>query len=231
LTSPNWSGGIFFPSGAGEQVKTVYAQWAVPNPLPARAGVSVFHCASWVGIDGWEGTSGANVLFQAGVECDIDATGTPTIYPWFEWVPADSYEREISNVSVKVGDVVRVGIQGEGPSNFTSGFVTFYNLTNGEHTSFGVYLPGGLPPLAGSSAEWIVERPEKVPEGGYWDLANYGSVTFDNAEASTTFAGVLYDPSEGQPMNMVDGAGNVMSIASNPYRVVTCLFATDALPA
>ena len=75
---------------------------------------------------------------------------------------------------------------------------------------FDVSLPAGAPPLA-----------------GYWDLANYGSVTFNNASASTTFAGVLYDPSEGQPITMTDSGGNPMSIGSVAYRQVVCTFVSD----
>jgi Peptidase A4 family/Protein of unknown function (DUF3761) len=225
-TEPHWSGGVVFlppNSPAGAKFYVVAGQWTVPNPMPGGADEQLYYCSSWIGIDG---DNSADVL-QAGVECEARFTGSGTakrIYPWWEWYPEN--EIEITNLDVSVGNLLVCLISSQ---NNTTANIVLSNSTNSQWTAFEATAPTGTT-LVGNCAEWIVERPSVG--GVFTQLANYGSVTFQEAFGGTNLPGsdAVRDPSVGDAINMIGDDGTVVSTATVEQRQVNCLFSGTGGP-
>jgi hypothetical protein len=177
-----------------------------PSPATPAANGGGWQSASWVGLDGGagiiEGTNSTDVL-QAGVSQNLDSTGQPAYYAWYEWSvlldgltamdPQYPYVFPIPITSMKVdaGDTITVVVQyvkhmGDdiadpippaGPYSF--GGILLTNETSGEAVN--LYLP---PPPGGSfigdSAEWIMECPTCYLGGTF---PQFSTVHFDDAGA------------------------------------------------
>ncbi len=222
MASTNWSGELLL-SGATSYSSASYtevlAQWlvsAVQQPNGACGGTDL--SATWVGIDGASNTS--NDVLQAGTEADATCHygyTSQTIYPWFEWYP--NYEIQITNFAVFPGASVFVVVQATGP---TTANVTFLNLSNDVYTVLNVTAPAGTS-LRGTSAEWIVERPEVGTTLS--TLADYGFVQMcsEIAYVANQIGTANYDL-PGAPMGgrtgglieMVDTSNNPLS---TPYAL------------
>jgi hypothetical protein len=203
----NWSGGIVFlppNSPAGAKFYVVAGQWTVPNALPGDADDQLYYCSSWIGLDGEKPSVD---ILQAGVECEVQFTSSgvaQTIYPWLEWLPEN--EIQITNLAVSVGDLLVCNITS---NSSTTATIVLSNSTNNQWTAFDVTAPTGTT-LVGNCAEWIVERPNF---GGLTQLANYDSVTFQEAFGGTNLPGsdAVRDPREGDAINMTGDNGVVIS--------------------
>jgi peptidase A4-like protein len=199
-----WSGAVVH-APAGDSFKWVEGTWTVPDAYPPpSAGDGVWYSAStWVGIDGIDGSGD---VLQAGCDSDVMTSGGNVqrqLNPWWEWYPAGSFW--ISNLPVAPGDTLNCLIcVTEGST--TSAAIFLYNVTSGQAANFHATAPDGTT-LAGNTAEWVVERLEidsNTPE-----LARYGDVYFDEANAGTVGGATLH-AGAGNTINMVDG-GNVIS--------------------
>lgn len=191
--STNWSGiDLVTKNGAATAVS---ASWTVPT-VPTISPVQ--YASTWVGIDG----DLSNTVEQIGTESDTATSPLiPNAPPYFAW-----YEMYPSGLNVittqNSGQAFTVS-----PGDAISASVTYQNTTTvtgtGRHprtTTYENFLltitdtpaNGGstesystIQQISGaqmSSAEWIEEAPSS--SRGVLPLANFGSVTFSNAQAT-----------------------------------------------
>jgi hypothetical protein len=204
-TTGIWSGAVVH-APQGDSFKWVEGTWTVPNaypPVGAQDGVW-YSASTWVGIDGIDGSGD---VLQAGCDSNVMTSGGSLqrqLNPWWEWWPGGSYW--ITTLAVSQGDTLNCLIcVAEGST--TQAEIFLYNVTNNIAASFLATAPSGTS-LIGNTAEWIVERLEidtNVPE-----LARYGDVYFDEANAGTV-AGATLQPGSGNTINMVDENNQVIS--------------------
>jgi hypothetical protein len=180
--SSNWAG--YAVHRPGVSFREVSGTWTQPNVscVSGQPGYS----AVWVGLGGYKPTSSA--LEQIGTEVDCDAGGNVVSDAWYELVPAPS--KTISLI-VHPGDVMHATVTVVGHQVT----VDLENLTR--HRAFHRTL--FAPAIDVSSAEWIVEAPSECVSQFACQalpLADFGSVTFDSATASSAMGttGSIVDP-------------------------------------
>jgi hypothetical protein len=170
-TSSNWAG--YAVHRPGVSFRHVSGTWTQPTTscVPGQSSYS----AVWVGIGGYRPTSDA--LEQIGTEVDCSPAGNTVSNAWYELVPAPS--KSIS-LAVHPGDVMHATVTVVGHHVI----VVLKNLTSHKTFRKSLYAPS----IDVSSAEWIVEAPsacfsqfacQALP------LANFGSVAFDSATATS----------------------------------------------
>jgi len=169
--SSNWSGAVYESYGSGT-FKAVTATFTVPKPTKPSGGSSstTYSASAWVGIDG--DTCGTAIL-QTGL--DFNVKGTTVSYDaWYEWYP--DYAYDFSGISFSAGDSVTITVTA---TTTKSGSAVIKNNTKGTSVSKTISSTAAL---CEENAEWIVEDFEEgsslVP------LANWGTVTFNNAKAT-----------------------------------------------
>jgi len=181
-TSSNWAGyAVHHP---GVSFRQVSGTWTQPRASCVAGQPS--YSAVWVGIGGFKPTSDA--LEQIGTEVDCQSTGTPVSSAWYELVPAPS--KTISFV-VQPGDVVHATVTVVGHQVT----LVLQNRTRNRTFRKTVFAPS----IDVSSAEWIVEAPSECINQFACQalpLANFGSVAFDSATATSTSGstGSILDP-------------------------------------
>ncbi len=200
IKSDNWSGIVVVGKWVGAM--GVWNVPAVTQPSTAAGSDGTWQSASWVGLDGGglviPGSTSLDAL-QAGVAQNVDATGKPNYFAWYEWVVEDLaqpdfpyvYPIPITSVPVNAGDEISVVVQyvnkrgdeiGDplppaGPYNF--GAVLVVNVTTGKAANLYLDPPVGAS-FAGDCAEWIVECPDGSAGG---TLPKFSEVTFHEAGA------------------------------------------------
>ena len=170
--STNWAG--FAVHHPGVSFRQISGTWTQPNAACVDGHPS--YSAAWVGLGGYKPTSHA--LEQIGTEVDCGAGGKVRSSAWYELVPAPS--KPIA-LRVRPGDVMRATVTVAGHQVT----VDLENLTR--HRAFDRTL--SAPDIDVSSAEWIVEAPSECISQFACQalpLADFGSVTFDSASATTT---------------------------------------------
>ena len=111
----------------------------------------------------------------------LSTTYSPLVSPflsrtaWYEWYPAPA--GYFLGITISAGDVITLTVT---TSSATSGNVTIENVTGGEVVSKGLTSNA---PLCGQNAEWIVE--DYIQGTSLVLFADFGSVTFTNAQAGT----------------------------------------------
>jgi hypothetical protein len=171
-TSSNWAGyAVHHP---GVSFRRVSGTWTQPSAtcIPGQSTYS----AVWVGIGGYKPTSDA--LEQIGTEVDCSQAGNAVSSAWYELVPAPS---KTISFTVRPGDVIHATVTVIGHE----ATVELDNLTLHRTFRKRVFAPS----IDVSSAEWIVEAPsECVSEFACQalPLADFGSVAFDSATATST---------------------------------------------
>jgi hypothetical protein len=169
--SSNWAGAVLIGTG----YNSVTAQFTVPTPkLPTGASSRSQYCASaWVGIDG--DTCGTAIL-QTGIDFCIQGS-TVSYDAWYEWYP--DYAYDFSGISISAGNVIKITVDA---SSKTTGTATVENVSTGKSVTH--TFSGGVDgDLCEYNAEWIVEDFES--NSSLVPFANFGTVTFENAEATT----------------------------------------------
>lgn len=166
-TSLNWAGYALETSLTNPKnyaVSDVQGSWIVPTVIcdPAKNTYS----AVWLGIDGYSDNS----VEQTGTSQDC-INGQPRYSAWYEMYPKPSFR---ANVVVRPGDSISARVQ-YNPSSRK--FVLM--LTN--NTTGQSFTTSQKSNALRQSAEWIAEAPWS---GGVLPLANFGSVTFTNAQAT-----------------------------------------------
>lgn len=191
--STNWAGYAISPPPAGQVVSEVSGQWEVPMVR----GTGTAYSVTWVGIDGFSSGS----VEQIGTASNL-VNGTPQYYAWWEMYPANSMQ-EISptKFAVNPGDLITAIVTFDGTVGSGKSKADQFTLTITDRPASGGALEtfsetsslNGVVKL--SSAEWIEEVPST--NRGVLTLANFGSVTFINAEAATTATGTTGGTLEG----------------------------------
>ncbi|OQE21628.1 hypothetical protein PENSTE_c011G10162 [Penicillium steckii] len=166
----NWAGAVLI----GTYFTSVTAEFTVPTPeVPSGGSSGKEYCvAAWVGIDGDTCT---DAILQTGV--DFCVNGNSISYSaWYEWYP--DYAYDFSDIAISAGNVIKVTVNA---SSKTSGTATVENKSTGKSVAH-TFNGGVWGALCGFNAEWIVEDFER--KSSLVPVANFGTVTFSNAEAT-----------------------------------------------
>ncbi|CEJ92809.1 hypothetical protein VHEMI08439 [[Torrubiella] hemipterigena] len=164
--SSNWSGAVQNASGITKITGTM--------TVPSVSGGSQYGACAWVGIDG---DSCQSALLQTG----LFFYGDGTFQAFYEWIPDNASFWD--NFGISVGDQVRFTVDA---TSTATGTALVENLTTGQSVNYQWSNPPST--LCEANAEWIVED---FSEGGSLvPFANYGSITFSNAVATTSSGSV-----------------------------------------
>jgi hypothetical protein len=120
----------------------------------------------------------------------------PEYFAWYEWWCAGhiSSPNRLTLLPVQPGDLIECTLTVDTPTQVT---FRITNQTTGRAVGPIQASAPDLPPVAGSSspsiqrlisgatAEWITERPSDPNTDRPYDLANYGTVLFENCSAIT----------------------------------------------
>ncbi|WP_170066667.1 G1 family glutamic endopeptidase [Kitasatospora aureofaciens] len=197
FTSNNWAGSTIAGTWA-----IAMGTWRVPAvsiPSTPAGNDGGWDSSSWVGIDGAYGSSD---VLQAGVQQSVDANGSATYIPWYEWFapevdgsPAYIFQTNIENMPIEPGDEVfaRLAYQNG------QGFVMFGNVDRGLYFNIQLAPPPGAS-LNGNSLEWIVEAPNSGEPGT--SLPRFTPVDFSVAVGSNADGTVGADPNTGDTTNI-----------------------------
>jgi hypothetical protein len=182
----NWSGYVPGALEKGRTFHSIAATWRVPTATPHRSGGAEYS-SSWIGIGGGclntECTLTDATLIQAGVGHDIDAAGNADYYAWWEAIPAPLVR---TTLPIRPGDRVGVVIfENRTPEIWT---IAIVNLTRG-----GVFTMTLPYPSTYGSAEWVIETPVVITEGGVsvGPMPNLSVVRFDYARANGVSPGFV----------------------------------------
>jgi len=199
-TSENWSGVAIESPPSGQTFKSVTGTFTVPTPTGSGAA------SAWVGIDG---DTAQNSILQSGVDFTISG-GRVSFDAWVEWFP--NFAMDVS-FTVAAGNQIRITVTA---TSTTRGTALLENLTTGRSLTTSLSAPSSSAALQGLNAEWIVEDFEEG--GSLVPLANFGTVTFTGA-AATTNAGTTESPSSGTIINMVQNGETLTSVSSSGSSV------------
>ncbi|KIK61928.1 hypothetical protein GYMLUDRAFT_96327 [Collybiopsis luxurians FD-317 M1] len=172
--SGNWSGAVLTSPPAGETFTTASGTFTVPTMVTGNGDGAA---AAWVGIDG---DTFPTAILQAGVFFEVSGD-TVTYGAFYEWWPNFATDIPTELFSMEAGDVITVEIVATSDSQ---GTITLINQTKKTQFSTPQSAPTKLNLLGGQNAEWIVE--DFTQNGGLVPLANWGTLTFTNASASTS---------------------------------------------
>jgi hypothetical protein len=164
-TSTNWSG--YAVTGSAASVSAVSGSWTVPTVT----GTGTTYSAVWVGIDGFS----SSTVEQTGIAADV-VNGQAQYYAWYEMYPQG--EREISSLAIHPGDKISASVT----YSTATGTFTLTITDSSDPTNNTFSTTQSAPSAQRSSAEWIVEAP--TVNSGQSALANFGSATFSNAQAT-----------------------------------------------
>ena len=168
LVSFDWSGfgvssNVLLPSPS---VTNISGSWTVPTVTVSRFDT---FSAAWIGVGG----QGDPTLIQVGSQHDSVA-GQASYALWYEMLPADSVT--IPMIVVSPGDRISATITLV-DSNTNQWLIKISDDTTGKlFSQLFNYNSSRL------TAEWIVERP--TVNNQLSNLANFGSVTFNNIQAT-----------------------------------------------
>jgi len=177
----NWSGYMQGSLEKGTTFHSISADWIVPRASQRVVGQAEYS-SSWIGIGGGCLDAACTLfdatLIQAGIGHDIDASGRPDYYAWWETIPAPLIR---TSLRVGPGDRVRVEIT-EDPLTPGVWTIVITNRATGGH--FTITLPYAS---TYGSAEWVMETPLVVSEKGavtVGPMPDLSIVHFDNATAN-----------------------------------------------
>jgi hypothetical protein len=171
--STNWSGAVITSPPSGQTFNAVSASFVVPTPKVPSGSSSrgTYSASAWVGIDG---DTYQNSILQTGVDFTIE-NGQVSYDAWYEWFPDYAYD---FSISISEGDTIKATVSS---TTSKSGVAIIENVTTGKTVTKSLTSTAAL---GGQNAEWIVEDYEEG--SSLVNLANWGSVVFTGATASTS---------------------------------------------
>lgn len=116
---------------------------------------------------------------------------------WWCWLPDIGYEQGFPDITFEPGDTLLLAATATSP---TTGTVEIGNYRLGVGYVLEITVNS---PLCQQNVEWIVED---LTIGGLAPLADWGTVTFTGASATTT---------SGQQINSLDGADEMLLVLNN----------------
>jgi len=200
--SSNWAGAVLTAPPAGSTFTGVSAKFTVPTPSGTGAA------SAWVGIDG--DTYSAAIL-QTGIDFTV-TRGKVTYDAWYEWYP--DYAYDFDGIPISAGDVISISVASTSAS---AGGVIIDNLTTGKSVTKSLTAPSTSSHLGGQNAEWIVEDFEQG--GSLVSFANFGTVTFTNATA-TTSTGTVVGPSGADILDIKQNNKVLTTVTSSESTVI-----------
>jgi hypothetical protein len=145
-------------------------------------------------------------LIQVGTEQDVDSSGHPSYWAWWELVPAPSVA--IGNLNVAPGDHIQASISEVVP-NSELWTITLRDASNGE--SFSTTVPYSS---SHTTAEWIDESPISFGSNGVGEAALPQLTPTQFTGATVNGAPAHLNPAEA--VQLVDGSGAVIGAPSAP---------------
>lgn len=196
VQSSNWSG--YAAQGADGAFSAVTGSWKVPTVT--CSGRSSSYSAQWIGIDGYS----SDTVEQTGTEADCIG-GSPSYDAWYEMYgdsavnDGDEVELSAATNPISPGDEMTATVS-ESAGTWT---LTIADTSQGWTSPITVVFAGAEQ----SSAEWIVERPElcSVFSCSLASLADFGTVTFTDAEATSATANAPISAYTNTDLEMVNG--------------------------
>ncbi|KAK9777566.1 putative Aspergillopepsin-2 [Seiridium cardinale] len=169
--STNWAGAVLIGSG----YKAVTGTFVVPTPSVPSGGSSrtEYAASAWVGIDG---DTAQNSILQTGVDFYVEGSSI-SFDAWYEWYP--DYAYTFSGITISAGDTITVTVTA---TSTTAGTAVVKNVSTGKSVTH--TFSGSSPGLQELNAEWIVE--DFSSGSSLVPFADFGSVTFTNAYATTS---------------------------------------------
>ncbi|EIW83421.1 hypothetical protein CONPUDRAFT_164374 [Coniophora puteana RWD-64-598 SS2] len=158
--STNWAGAIW--SKPANTITAVTGTFTVPTASGSGSA------SAWVGIDG---ASCSSAILQTGVDFNSDGSYDS----WYEWFPAGAVD--FDGLTINSGDVIKLTVTA---TSTTAGSAVIENTTSGQKVNQALTSSSAL---CEQDAEWIVEDFEE--NGGLVPFANFGTVTFSDASATT----------------------------------------------
>jgi len=196
--SSNWAGAVWDSEPAGT-FKSVTGTFTVPTPKGSNGAAS-----AWVGIDG--DTCGTAIL-QTGIDFTI-SNGKVSYDAWYEWFP--DFAHDFSGITISAGNQIKLTVTA---STTKSGTAVIQNLSTGQTVTKSLTSTSAL---CQENAEWIVEDFEEG--GGLVPFANFGTVTFTNAVA-TTLSGSTLGPSGSTLIDIEQGSTVLTSVSTGSSSV------------
>jgi hypothetical protein len=186
-TSPNWAGYVT-TSASSATFSRVKGSWIEPSiscstPLSPRNDDSF-----WIGLDGFMD----NTVEQTGTEGTCKGT-TPKYDAWYEMFPKSS----IVAFTIRAGDRISAEVASVG-GKFV---LTLTDVSSGRRLQRTLSM--GL--ATRSSAEWIAESSSSCSNC----LANFGTVTFSDASATSGATTGGISTFSHQAITLVDGINQV----------------------
>ena len=170
--SLNWAG---YAATSSTPFTGVTASWTQPTAACTSGNQ---YAAFWAGLDGYNN----NTVEQTGTEADCSGT-TPTYSGWYEFYPyGTAVTFDSATYPVKPGDHLTASVTYDASTGFT---VTLQSVTEGWTATGSENDPQQVAAAARSSAEVMAEAPYCTNGGGILPLANFGTVTFTGAAATT----------------------------------------------
>jgi hypothetical protein len=205
VNSENWSGAVntlpLTTWNSKQSFSYVIASFNVPFPQEAFSPGGGNICdgdtdqaSFWVGLGGFWPPAGKRSegnqdnVAQSGVDITTSCGFDAGAYTWVEWNPGQG----VYLFGVDAGDDILVSVQANSATSATA-FIADFTLQLDASYVFGA--PSGYQ-MAGSEAEFVVERPAgdpNNPKSTFYPLANYVWSFWDFAHA-TTFSNVDYYP-------------------------------------
>lgn len=189
-TSQNWSG-LVTHSTDRDPFVSVFGLWQVPAvSAPVGTHNGDFRCSTWIGLDGTRrslpsmpqiGTTQRVHVVRGVVKTELEA--------WSQWWALGGITRiqPFNGFPLAVGDIVASSIDVVSP---TSVNVSVTNITQGTYPYIRsmvpiiITTPGTAPlvlnpPVTGTTAEWIAERPRQfAPPMNLFPLPVFDRVAF-----------------------------------------------------
>jgi len=233
----NWSGFALVPAKSAPAFDSVSGRWVLPTvKQPADQCLGGWDYSSqWVGMGG---ISDADLLqsgSEADVFCDLPGNNVAEYFPWIEWLPGPTlvlYENVATNTLFPFvpGDYLIVTVTA---TKFSGGasknaVVNFADVTQGWSVAitFTAAAVGGSK-VTGSSAQWILERPEVGSTLA--TLPDYFVDAWQYSAAEDMSSAVYYPGAPGTAtvydITMLDDSDKPISYANLYGRAVLWFFA------
>ncbi|MFF2053693.1 G1 family glutamic endopeptidase [Leifsonia sp. NPDC058194] len=227
--TPNWAGQVVDTSnwqGGGSLTPNyVQGEWTEPaTALPD--GYNSSASVIWPGLGGFCYDTAANCqanppqLIQDGTY-QLDQASSPTYlenhYFWYELFPQEDLQL-VTNMTPNPGDDVATAVNwtSDGTANFTLCDYTQSTCLSGSQAS----------PAPATTAEWVVERP--TYEDGFHPLADFGNVTFTNADFQLSPNGQLeYNAATATTYDIQDAGTNDFLTDTGPLTATNDSFTTS----
>ena len=190
-SSSNWSGYAAYNTTFTD----VKASWIQPAANCSSATTAQY-ASFWVGLDGYKSSS----VEQLGTDSDCSGRNSPSYYAWWEMYPNPS--NTIAGFAVRPGDSMTAEV---------SRLATLYTLKLTNNTTGQTFSTTKTASAANSSAEWVAEAPSQciIIFCRVLPLANYGTMTFTNASATSGTAKAISSYAN-DSITMTDMTGTIV---------------------